>query len=281
MLPTSSIKTVVGLVSALLITCASMTSRAEVLELTIQPQSNKVETSVQLTELIGFDLTIKFENAVGLTAQNFTVNAQLIDLNDVSILNRLPDSLLTGIPSAFPVLISIEPDPTKGFSFSGAYEIELYTKSLHYTAGSPLRMFHSHNNGQFEDITTMTGSGSYRVRTNGGQFSDFIIVTDLRDINTVISTKINRLADYVDAVANLLSAAASQALSDAIADIEAALASGNYQQAQQATNALIQLMRADDGTLYPDVWRSSGDLENIRGRILSMANTLRYSLRIR
>ncbi|RUO56864.1 DUF6689 family protein [Pseudidiomarina homiensis] len=281
MLPTSSIKTVFGVVAALFFACSSMTSRAEVLDLTIQPQSNKVETSVQLTELIGFDLTITFENAVGLTAQNFTVNAQLIDLNDLTILNRLPDSLLTGIPSAFPVLISIEPDPAKGFSFSGAYEIELYTKSLHYTAGSPLRMFHSHNNGEFEDITTMTGSGSYRVRTNGGQFSDFIIVADLRDINTVISTKVNRLADYVDSVSHSLTAIASQTLSDAIASIEVALASGNYQQAQQATNALIQLMRADDGTLYPDVWRSAGDLENIRGRILSMANTLRYSLRIR
>jgi len=281
MLPTNYSKTFVGLCTALLFICASMNSRAEVLELTIQPQSNKVETSVQLTELIGFDLTIKFENAVGLTAQNFTVNAQLIDVNDLSILNRLPDSLLTGIPTAFPVLISVEPDPTKGFSFSGAYEIELYTKSLHYTAGSPLRMFHAHGNGDFEDITTMTGSGSYRVRTNGGQFSDFIIVADLRDINTVIATKVTRLINYVNAVSNTLTLAASQPLNDAISNIQTAISNGYYQQALQATNALIQLMHADDGSLYPDVWRSTGDLENIRGRILSMANTLRYSLRIR
>lgn len=281
MLPTNSTKTVIGLFSALLLTCASMTSRAEVLELTIQPQSNKVETSVQLTELIGFDLTIKFEDAIGLTPQNFTVDARLINVNDASILNRLPDNLLTGIPSTFPVLISVEPDPAKGFSFSGAYEIELYTKTLHYTAGSPLRMFHSHANGPFEDITTMTGSGSYRVRTNGGQFSDFIIVADLRDIDTVISAKINRLASYVNSVTNSLLATASQPLNDAVAAIQNALANGNYQQAQQATDALIQLMRADDGTLYPDVWRSAGDLENIRGKVLSMASTLRYSLRIR
>lgn len=248
--------------------------------LTINSQQNNLTASVELSTLVGFDLSVQFENTVGLTPQNMLVEASLLNLADPDILHRLPDSLLTTIPQAFPVLISIRPDPEKGFSFSGVYTIELYTKSLHYTEGTPLRLFHSHQNATFEDITTMTGSGSYRVRGNGGQFSDFIILADLRATNTIIQSKLARLESISIASQSQLSAGAYQVLSDAISTVSTTINSGNKGQALAAIESLIHLLEADNGTVYPDVWRSSNDLNNVRGNLISAATTLRFSLRI-
>lgn len=245
----------------------------------VNQRTNTIETSVELTQLVSFDLKIKFDSAVGLTAQNFTVDAQLLNVNDPSLISRLPNSLLTALPTAFPVQISVTPDPSKGFTFSGAYEIEIYTKSLHYTEGSPLRLFHSHANGTFEDMTTMTGAGSMRVRGNGGQFSDFVILADLRNKSDVIATKFTRMQDFVSAQQSSLDYAALSALTSALAAIDSALNADQTGQALAATQQLINLLEADDGTLFPNVWRSSGDLVNVQGRLLGMATTLRYSLR--
>lgn len=258
----------------------SSSAAAVDLPLTINAQQNNLSANVELSPLVSFDLSVQFENTVGLTPQNLLVEASLINLADPDILHRLPDSLLTTVPQAFPVLISVRPDSTKGFSFSGAYTIELYTKSLHYTEGTPLRLFHSHQNGTFEDITTMTGSGSYRVRGNGGQFSDFIILADLRDANTIIQSKLARLESIANESQSQLSVGAYQALVDAINTVSVAINADNKGQALAAVENLIHLLEADNGTLYPDVWRSSNDLNNVRGNLISAATTLRFSLRI-
>ncbi|MDN7125300.1 DUF6689 family protein [Pseudidiomarina terrestris] len=254
-------------------------SQADPLTLDINHRANTIETSVELTQLVSFDLKIKFDNAVGLSAENFTVDAQLLSVTDPSLVSRLPDNLLTALPTAFPVQISITPDPNKGFSFSGAYEIEIYTKSLHYTEGSPLRLFHSHANGTFEDMTTMTGAGSMRVRGNGGQFSDFVILADLRSKSSVIATKFARMQNFVSAQQSNLDYSALNALATALNAIETALNANQTGQALAETQQLINLLEADDGTLFPNVWRSAGDLVNVQGRMLGMATTLRYSLR--
>lgn len=261
---------------------SSYSSSAEAVDLplTINAQQNNLSANVELSPLVSFDLSVQFENTVGLTPQNLLVEASLINLADPDILHRLPDSLLTTVPQAFPVLISVRPDSTKGFSFSGAYTIELYTKSLHYTEGTPLRLFHSHQNGTFEDITTMTGSGSYRVRGNGGQFSDFIILADLRDANTIIQSKLIRLESIANESQSQLSVGAYQVLVDAINTVSVAINADNKGQALAAVENLIHLLEADNGTLYPDVWRSSNDLNNVRGNLISAATTIRFSLRI-
>ncbi|RWU09679.1 hypothetical protein EGC76_08630 [Pseudidiomarina gelatinasegens] len=258
----------------------STSAHAVEVPLTINAQQNSLNASVELSALVSFDISVQFENAVGLTPQNMTLEAHLLNLADPDILHRLPNSLLTTIPQAFPVLISISPDPAKGFAFSGAYTIEIYTKSLHYTEGTPLRLFHSHNNGTFADITTMTGSGSYRVRGNGGQFSDFIVLADLRDTNTIIQSKLARLQNIANNSQSLLAAGAYQVLSDAIDNVSIAMNSSNKGQALSALEHLIHLLEADNGTIYPDVWRSSNDLNNVRGNLISAATTLRFSLRI-
>ncbi|MGQ4277429.1 DUF6689 family protein [Pseudidiomarina sp. E22-M8] len=265
--------------AAALLLCSIPATQAEPLTLEVNPRTNTIETSVELTPLVSFDLKIKFDNAVGLSAENISVDAQLLNVNDPALTSRLPDSLLTALPTAFPVQLSITPDPSKGFSFSGAYEIEIYTKSLHYTEGSPLRLFHSHANATFEDMTTMTGAGSMRVRGNGGQFSDFVILADLRSKSDVINTKFTRMQSFVTAQQTNLGYAAVTALDNALSAINSALAAQQTGQALAATQQLINLLESDDGTLFPNVWRSAGDLVNVQGRLLGMATTLRYSLR--
>lgn len=248
-------------------------------ELTFNQSANQVRADIELSSTVSLDFSIKFDNAIGLTPDNFQITAELLSLNDPSLLSRLPDSLLTTLPGTFPVLISVEPDPSKGFAFSGTANIELYTKTLHYTEGTPLRLFHSHGTDVFEDITTMTGSGSYRVRGTGGQFSDFIILADLRSAMTVINEKVNRLDNFSQSVANLLDVQVAGQLSSAVSAISSAVAQSNTNAALQEVTALIDVLEADNGTLYPDVWRSSADIINVRGRLLSMTRTLRFSLR--
>lgn len=253
---------------------------ASTIDVEFNQAAHTVNAEIDLSPAVSLDFSIGFENAVGLTPQNFTVSAELVGLSDPRVLNRLPDSLLTSLPTAFPVLISVEPDPSKGFAFSGAAEIELYTKTLHYTEGTPLRLFHAHGNETFQDITSMTGSGSYRVRGNTGQFSDFLILVDLRDNLTVINDKVSQLQSFTAGVQQQLSFNAEVQLTDLVQDIATAVTLNQLQQAMAKVNQLISLLEQDNGTLYPDVWRSSDDVVNVRGRLLSISQTLRYSLRI-
>ncbi|RUO66328.1 hypothetical protein SAMN06297229_0172 [Pseudidiomarina planktonica] len=242
--------------------------------------ANSVNAEIDLSSTVSLDFSVGFEKAVGLTPQNFSIDAELVSLTDPRVVNRLPTSLLTSLPAAFPVLISVEPDPTKGFAFSGAATIELYTKSLHYTQGTPLRLFHAHGDETFQDITLMTGSGSYRVRGSTGQFSDFLILVDLRDNLDVISDKVSQLENFTNAVRQQLSFDAETQLVDLVQELSSALDQGQHPQAMTALNELIHVLESDNGTLYPDVWRSSDDVINVRGRLLSLTQTLRYSLRI-
>ncbi len=266
-----------------LMCCAlsAVANRADAAEVTanFNTASNKIEASVELTELVTFDLQVSFENAVGLTADNFTITAELIHPNDAQLLSQLPNNLLVTLPALFPVRLSIEPDPNKGFAFSGTAEIEIYTKSLHYTQGTPLRLFHAHADEQFQDITTMTGSGSYRARGSAGQFSDFIIVADLRSAQAVITSKLNALTSFAQSASSHLSPAADLLLSDLVYDVESAMNNGNTRTALTALNTLIHTLEKDKGVLFPDVWRSSDDIVNVRGQMLSLSRTLRYSLR--
>lgn len=265
------------LLSALLLPA---TVSATTIDVKFNQAAHSVKAEISLSPAVTLDFSIGFENAVGLTPQNFTINAELVNLTDPRIVSRLPDSLLTSLPSAFPVLISVEPDPAKGFAFSGTADIELYTKTLHYTQGTPLRLFHSHGNEAFQDITTMTGAGSYRVRGSGGQFSDFVVLVDLRSNLSVINEKVTQLQNFTSSVQQQLSYDAELQLTDLVQDIADAVAQNQLVQAGIAVNELIRVLELDDGVLYPDVWRSSDDVTNVRGRLLSISRTLRYSLRI-
>ena len=83
-------------------------------------------------------LTIRFENVVGLSAENLGLSAKLVDP-----LAPLASRLASGVslPAALPLVVKISPPASGGLSFSGVVSVELYTHDLQFTVGSPFRLF--------------------------------------------------------------------------------------------------------------------------------------------
>lgn len=251
---------------------------------TITPESldfedNSVEAKLKFANNIEVDLSLDFENSIGLHASNFDITAELVSITDLDILTRLPSSLVQ-MQAAFPVVVSVKPKSDAGFGFEGMAAVELYTKALHYDSNIPLRIFRSHDNGTFEDITMLTSAGSIRARGNLGSFSDFMILLDTRLPDTVIAHKFQLIEQLLtdnrsDITASLLSQIDTQ-----MTTLDNALSGLDYDDALIATDALISLIDAASGNDIPDVWRSSDDLVNVKGEMLTWLNTLRYSLRI-
>jgi len=240
---------------------------------------NEVSASLDLPG-IRADLTLSFEQAVGLTAANLGLSAQLVNPQDPTLLSRLPAGGLVTVPGASPVLVRVQPPATGGLSFSGAYTLGLHSYNLEYTANSPLRLYSAPDGGAFEDITASMGSGSYRVRGTKGSFSDFIIVADLRPPATVINQKF-------DAVSNLLTTYAGTIPAPLLGDLDQQLQvarsfyqGGNNASAAQAVDGFAASVQQNSGTAIPDVWRASGDLADVAGRLRAAASTLGFSLNL-
>ena len=133
------------------------------------------------------DLTLEFEEVVGLSAANLGLSAETVQ--PMALLSRLPAGGLVTLPGAFPVVLRVEPPASSPLSFSGVYKLSLHTHNLNFTAGCPLRLYTASQGGSFRDITETMGMGSYRVRGGGGTFSEFAIVADARAVDTVIAGK--------------------------------------------------------------------------------------------
>ena len=69
----------------------------------------------------------------------------------------------------------------------------LHTPNLELDPGLPLALYKATGGGPFRDITTWEGSGSYRVGGSTPTFSEFLILLDLRAIDTVIDKKFDAL----------------------------------------------------------------------------------------
>lgn len=249
----------------------------------VQPQvltftDNSIQATLELTSDIAVDLKVEFENAVGLHPNTIDISAELLSPTDLSIISRLPTSLVNA-HTGFPVVVSIKPRKDKGFAFEGVAVVELYTKALHYTEGTPLRLFRSHANGTFEDITLLTASGSFRARGNTGSFSDFMIMLDTRPKATVIDSKYDQLSDLLLDHRNGIAAPLLADIDLSFSALSMALDSSDYGQASVAVNSLIALVENADGSQVDDVWRSAGDIVNVKGELLTRLYTLRYSLR--
>ncbi|APD91122.1 hypothetical protein BM524_15675 [Alteromonas mediterranea] len=267
--------TAVTTLSLLLLTSA----QAQVVSpATLTIDDNKIQAKLELTSLIEVDLTVEFENSIGLNANTIDITAELLDPTDLTITDRLPSSLTSAV-SGFPVLVSISPKADAGFGFEGLAMVELYTKAIHYTPTIPWRLFTSHDGGTFEDITTLTSSGSYRARGSTGQFSDFIILLDTRPSALVINEKAASIANTVNNNRDKITALLEAAIDSGINDIQSALIVNDNDAALTAVDSLITLIENASGSEIADVWRSSGDLVNVKGQLLTQLQTLRFSLR--
>lgn len=238
------------------------------------------EAKVELASGVSADLTVSFEQVVGLHAGggSLGLSAAAIDPTDLALLARLPDVQLMGIPAAFPVLIAVEPPASGPLSFSGVVKIELHTHDLEYTVNSPLRLFAADAGGPFRDITNTMGMGSYRVGGSKGGFSEFLIVTDLRAATAVIDGKFDRIQAVLD---DNCTEIGSQELATLQAHLDGAwswYASGNLLAAIDELDSFVAAVKAGSGQAIPSTWRSGGGLKNVAGELREGAGTLRFSL---
>jgi uncharacterized protein DUF6689 len=241
-------------------------------------EGNELRAGISLPGGLAADLTIGFEQVVGLTPENVGLSASLVSPTDPALLTRLTQA---SIPVGFPVLIRIEPPADGGLSFSGVVSVSLHTHNLLFVPNTPLRLFSSHLGGPFQDITESMGMGSYRARGRTGDFSEFLIVADLRSLNTAIQSKLNRLDQLLDENTASIDGAVLAELTALAADIRAACAAGRTQDAITKTEAFLDMVKRNSGSAIPNVWRSSRDLVNVAGRLRAAGETLRFSLSLK
>jgi hypothetical protein len=221
-------------------------------------------------------LTIRFENVVGLSAENLGISAQLVDPLAPGFVNRLGSGV--SLPAAFPLVVKIAPPANGGLSFSGVVAVELYTHNLQYTIGSPLRLYSSPDGGTFSDVTTFVGSGSIRTGGSKADFSEFIIAVDMRPLSSVIQSKYSKLAALLNQHASSMSSSLQNELVSLYNASASAYAGGQIVAAITYLEAFDEKVVSASGNGLPDVWRSSRDLTNVAGGLRSAAATLRYSL---
>ena len=239
---------------------------------------NELSAQISLPGGIGADLTLTFEQVVGLTESNVGLDAFLVSPLDTSLLARLTQAV---VPVGFPVLLRIEPPADGGLSFSGPVRIALHTHNLPYVPGTLLRIYGAPLGGPFEDITEYVGSGSYRCRGTKGSFSEFLILTDLRPLSLTIREKIERLELTLEDNEAIIDPAVYSQLTALAAQIRAAYEGGNKSLAIAKTNQFLALVKNNSGSAIPDVWRSSRDLVNAAGLLRAAGETLRFSLSLK
>lgn len=236
---------------------------------------NKISADVNVN---GYDLqlSIGFAQAIGLNPANVEVSIQVINPNDHHILNRLPDRYRTAALGEFPLMISVKPRKDRGFAFTGEAQIELYTTSIDFADN--IRLFRSHDGGTFEDITSMTAPGSLRARGSAGTFSDFILLADNRDAEQVAVDKAVTLANYLQAhIAEFDTSFGNEvlALSRNVANH---VNGGRYQAAVSNLNAMLRAVERSNADALPNIWRSSDDIVNVQGEVLTKGRSLRFTL---
>lgn len=228
------------------------------------------------TPLYGLEVSLSFEEVVGLSVGSLGLSAEVVDLQDPDLLARLPAGV--SVPAAFPILVAIEPPESGPLSFSGLATLELYTSGLEFTGGCPYRLFASHDGGTFEDVTDFMGTGSYRGRGRTGGFSDFLILADTRAVDDVVDTKLTRLWGLLSEHSSAIPTGVSSDLHDALSAVETAWNAGDPDRARSAVDDFSDVVEAASGSGVPDVWRSAGDLVNVAGELRAAAATLRFSL---
>jgi hypothetical protein len=220
------------------------------------------------------DVSLVFEDASGLSPASLGVSAQQINLSDPSLLARLPSTSLTAVASALPLLITIEPPANGGLSFRNTGRMEIHTHALAYSVGSSFRVLKAPLGGAFRDVTDEIAQGSTRARTTYGGFSEFLIVTDLRDTGDVIDEKIGWLRGKVAALP-LNERGAFNAWLD---DIEAAVATEDFATALSLVDQFRARAHDRAGSHLANEWRATRDVDNQAGELAAGAATLRFSV---
>lgn len=251
------------------------------------------------------DVTITFDGVVNLSAAELNLSAQLVSPTDPAIVARMPACLpalaCVSVDPAFPVLITVEPLTVpwlfaSGFEdasatspgnlgFLNTYDVLVETSDLPCTANNvgdpcqstPYRLFKSPLNGNFEDISTSVDKGSVRARGSGGTFSQFMVVSDER-LSALVASSVKSPALRARIQTATLTTAVRGDLLTLLDGVDAALALSDYTTALTDLNAMIVEIQAHAGVDVANAWSSDHTLVNDAGELLSLANTLAYSI---
>lgn len=238
---------------------------------------NEATGVVQLPGGVGAELSIAFEQVVGLTPAALEVSAALVDPLDGAFLARLGGGGLISLPVAFPVVVRIEPSPSSALSFSGTVAVSLYTHNLNLRPDVPLALHSASAGGSFRDIMRAEGIGSYRAGGTGGGFSEFAIVVDNRPIDTVIVAKFDAVQSLLDTHASVIPGAVAADLQARLSQARGAFQGGATLAAIGQVADFSNVVRSHSGAI-PDVWRAHDTRANVAGLLRSGADTLKFSL---
>ena len=261
-------------VAALALTITSAAHAQIAIPLTI---SGKEATgTISLPGGIGAELTIGFEEVVGLNATALDVTAELVNPLDPGLLARLGSGVTP--PVAFPVLVRIDPSATSALSFAGTVNVSLYTHNLNLVPEIPLALHTASAGGPFRDMTKYEGVGSYRAGGTGGGCSEFLIVVDLRPIDAVIAKKIDAAQALLNTHADVIAPSVLDNLQEHLTQARTFFVLGQTQAAIGQVTACGALVKAHSGADIPDVWRAHDPRVNVAGLLRSAADTLKFSL---
>ena len=245
--------------------------------ISISTSGNEVEADIDFLLGLGADLTLEFDSAFGLSASSVGISASIVNPLNIGLLSRLP-SVDVSIPSAFPMLITVEPPLTGGLGFTDTVLVEIHTHHLSLLPNTPFRLFKASLGGDFEDITETIGAGSIRSRGRTGGFSQFLILADLRSHDTVGDVKFDGIEDYLDDLS--LPTAVDSGLRAHLSNARTHFEAQDYTDAEDDIDLFISAVESAAGSSIPNVWRAARDLENAAGNLVGKASSLRFTLRM-
>jgi hypothetical protein len=258
------------------------------------PDANTAVATISLTDpslnTYSAQVTIDFDQAVNLSADSLNLTAALIDLNN-------PPALPLGVTfdPAFPVVISVEP-PVALFinsfeanqsgdgnlAFFDSYYLEVHTTNLACASStSSYRLYKApHGSTAFADVTDDLFQGSVRARGRGGAFSQFIVVKDTTLPLTAALQKLLNLTTRLN-LATITNGTLLTALVNSLTSISVDLLTLQVGAALSELQTFIDnvVLGAQNGDIANE-WKSDRSLTNDAGELISLAETLQFTLKI-
>ena len=253
--------------------------------------ANTATATISLTDASSHtytaDVTITFDQAVNLSADSLNLTAELIDPHTFS---GLPAGV--SLDPAFPVLISVEP-PVALFmnsyegnqvgdgnlAFFNTYYFEFHTTNLECaSATSQYRLFKApHGSTAFADVSDDVLHGSVRARGRGGAFSQFILAKDARLPLTIALGKLTSLTTRLlaSAINGTLLTTLTNLLTAISLDLLTLNIAGAINDLDDFIASVVAGAAAGD---IPNEWKSDRSLNNDAGELISLAQTLRFTL---
>lgn len=224
-------------------------------------------------------LFLRFEKVTGLSTHSFRITAQQVDHD--ALAGRLPAG--TFVNPRLPLLFTIERAPSSATTFRGQWSLEIRTDAIDFDGEAPTaRLFQARAGGAFSDITQSMGFGSYRVHGASGDFSEFLLVTDLRPPRRIAVTKFQDLADEIDAgssAGKILPATYAQ-LSDRLKRSREAFDAGQVRLAVSLLEELVDIVVEQSGVTVFDTWDPGTGKVSNAGLVRGKAEALRLSIEL-